>query len=85
MASAIQAKVIPFNQTIRTSISSNNGTQSQVKTVAVGSPTTFGEISDIDVSELTDGAIPVYDESLGIFKVRAELDNEGTIINGGKY
>jgi hypothetical protein len=52
--------------------------------VAIGSPKKLSELSDIDMNALEQGAMLVYDESLGIWKAKKTIE-DGTIFEGGHY
>lgn len=59
--------------------------QVQAKTVAVGNPVKLTDLSDVDSSQLENGAVMVYDGSTQTFVLKPEMDNPGTKIIGGKY
>lgn len=42
-------------------------------------------LSDVDSTELTEGALLIYNATTGKFQTKPELDNSSTIVNGGKY
>lgn len=45
----------------------------------------LADLMDVDPTELGDGAMLVYDESTGKWKMDPEVKNAKTIINGGHF
>jgi hypothetical protein len=66
----------------------NQGKNLQVKTMALGiTSMSLTDLTDIDASQLEDGAMMVYDEQIAKFVLKAEVDHprSKTKIIGGKY
>jgi hypothetical protein len=66
----------------------NQGKNLQVKTMALGiTSMSLLDLTDIDATELEDGAMMVYDEQIAKFVLKAEVDHprSKTKIIGGKY
>jgi hypothetical protein len=60
----------------------------RVKTMALGiTSMSLLDLTDIDASQLEDGAMMVYDEQIAKFVLKAEVDHprSKTKIIGGKY
>ena len=60
----------------------------KVKTMALGIQSmSLLDLTDIDATELSDGAMMVYDEQIAKFVLKAEVDHprSKTKIIGGKY
>jgi hypothetical protein len=60
----------------------------RVKTMALGiTSMSLLDLTDIDATELEDGAMMVYDEQIAKFVLKAEVDHprSKTKIIGGKY
>jgi hypothetical protein len=57
----------------------------QAKTVSIGQPQKLTDLTDIDSTNLANGATLIYDLASQTFKVTNEMDNPDTKIIGGKY
>mgnify|MGYP003631599919 FL=1 len=55
------------------------------KSMQVGISPKLTTLTDVDATELADGALLVYNATTGKFQTKPELDNSSTIVNGGKY
>jgi hypothetical protein len=51
----------------------------------IGTSPKLTSMTDVDVTELSEGALLIYDATTGKFHTKPELDNSATIVNGGKY
>lgn len=66
----------------------NQGKNLQVKTMALGiTSMSLLDLTDIDSTQLEDGAMMVYDEQIAKFVLKSEVDHprSKTKIIGGKY
>lgn len=66
----------------------NTNKSIKVKTMALGIQSmSLLDLTDIDASQLEDGAMMVYDEQIAKFVLKAEVDHprSKTKIIGGKY
>ena len=70
---AINAKVTPQKNLLVTKFSLNAGLVN------------IGDISDIDVSSVSDGSVLIYNGNTSIWEAKVEVKNNNTIINGGFY
>jgi hypothetical protein len=57
----------------------------QARTVAIGAPKSMGDLSDVDLSAVGDGALLVYNGVLQKFVANPELNNSNTKIVGGSF
>lgn len=81
---AIKATINRANSAaIKARVNSSSDTI-QATSVAVGSAGRLSELSDLDVSQLEQGAMLVYDEQSGKWIAKKELE-DGTALNGGRY
>ena len=55
------------------------------KSMQVGITPRLSSLPDVDTTELSEGALLVYNATTGKFQTKHELDNSSTIVNGGKY
>jgi len=55
------------------------------KSVAVSPPVKFTDMTDVDSSQLSDGAMIIYEASTQKFSVRTDVDNPNTKIIGGSF
>jgi len=72
-----------MSQPIRATIALNPGIQA--KTVALGKPVSLAELSDVDLSLASDGALLIYNGDRHKFVANTELKNSNTKINGGNF
>lgn len=70
-------------QSIRATVALNPGIQAKV--VALGKPLSLAELSDMDLSQASDGALLVYNGTRHKFVASTELKNSNTKINGGNF
>ena len=59
-------------------------TTRSISVIALGSPKTLNDLTNIDFSALEQGAVLIYDETSGLWKAKADMD-DGTRIEGGHY
>jgi hypothetical protein len=79
---SIRATVVG-SQPIRSTVALNPGIQAKV--VALGKPVSLSELSDVDLSNASDGALLVYNGTQRKFISTTELKNSNTNINGGNF
>jgi lipopolysaccharide export system protein LptA len=79
---AIVARVTDTN-TVKGKITQSNPVQA--KTVSIGQPQKLTDLTDIDSTQLANGATLIYDLASQTFKLTNEMDNPDTKIIGGKY
>jgi hypothetical protein len=70
---------MPTQQRIR------SGNRIQAKVVALGKPTTLAQFSDLDLTDVSDGAILIYDAARQKFVATNEIRNSNITIDGGTY
>ena len=56
----------------------------QAGTLNIGAPGKLSELTDVDISVIEQGAVLIYDASVGIWKAKADM-NDGTRIECGHY
>lgn len=61
-----------------------SGSSARVETLTIGAARTLNDISNIDFSALEQGAVLIYDETSGLWRAKADMD-DGTRIEGGHY
>jgi hypothetical protein len=57
----------------------------EVQTILIGYPKKLADMVDVDLRQLADGAMLVYDSSTQMFVLSPIVDNQNTKIVGGKY
>lgn len=57
----------------------------QARTVAIGAPKSIGNLSDVDLTAVADGALLIYNGVLQKFVANTELNNSNTKIVGGSF
>lgn len=57
----------------------------QARTIAIGAPNSLGDLSDIDLTAIADGAVLVYSGTLQKFVAVTEVNNSNTKIIGGSF
>ncbi len=62
----------------------SSGRSIEVNKIGIGTPGRLSELSDVDVTNLEQGAVLIYDESIGKFVAKGTME-DGTIIEGGHY
>ena len=82
------------SQTLSARISSNSsstivgktssGRPIEVKKLGVGTIGRISELSDVDVTNLAQGSVLIYDTTAGKFVAKSTMC-DGTIIEGGQY
>ena len=82
------------SQTLRARISTSNtstivgktwsGKRIEVNKLGVGTIGRISELSDVDVTNLEQGAVLIYDETVGKFVAKSTME-DGTTIEGGHY
>jgi len=60
------------------------GSNARAETIALATPKTLNDLTNIDFSALEQGAVLIYDETSGLWKAKADMD-DGTRIEGGHY
>jgi len=60
------------------------GSNARAETIALAMPKTLNDLTNIDFSALEQGAVLIYDETSGLWKAKADMD-DGTRIEGGHY
>ena len=80
--SNIVGSVLP-SPAIKTTIRGLQNTQA--RTLAIGAPKSLGDLSDVDLSMVSDGALLVFNASTQKFVARAELENSNTKLIGGSF
>lgn len=78
----IKATVQPNTAALQARIST--GQNVQAKTVAIGPRTSLGDMADIDMSQLAQGSVLIYDESQEMWLAKPIMD-DGTYIECGHY
>jgi hypothetical protein len=61
-----------------------SGKSIEVNKIGVGTPGRLSELSDVDVTNLEQGAVLIYDETSGKFVAKGTME-DGTTIEGGHY
>ena len=62
----------------------SSGRRIEVNKLGVGTIGRLSELSDVDVTNLEQGAVLIYDETIGKFVATSTMD-DGTTIEGGHY
>tara|TARA_Y100000385_G_C12809299_1_gene515362 strand:- start:41 stop:310 length:270 start_codon:yes stop_codon:yes gene_type:complete len=62
----------------------SSGRAIEVNKIGIGTPGRLSELSDVDVTNLEQGAVLIYDESIGKFVAKSTME-DGTTIEGGHY
>jgi len=62
----------------------SSGRRIEVNKLGVGTIGRLSELSDVDVTNLEQGAVLIYDETVGKFVAKSTMD-DGTTIEGGHY
>ena len=57
----------------------------QARTIALGSPTSLGNMSDVNLDGVADGSMLIYDGVSSKFVARREIQNPNTKIIGGSF
>jgi hypothetical protein len=57
----------------------------QAKTISVGSNISLSQIREIDISNVQDGAVLLYDGNTNQFKSTNKINNSNTTILGGGF
>lgn len=70
---ALKAKVTPSNEFLVTNYSVNAG---NIK---------LGDIFDVDISNVSDGAVILYNGNREVWEATPLMNNQNTIINGGNF
>lgn len=73
MSNNIKAKITPQKNLLVQSIAINRGS---IK---------LGDLSDIDVTAISDGAMLVYNGNNSVWEAKVEMKNNNTIFNGGFF
>jgi|TARA_A200000159_G_C7186169_1_gene281746 hypothetical protein len=55
------------------------------QTVKVGSGLRLGDLSDVDVTNQSDGVMMIFNSSTGNYEVTTQIQNENLNIIGGTY
>ena len=79
---SITAKISPENR-VRSTLSALG--KVQARTVALGSPTSLGDLADINLEGVADGSMLIYDGASSKFVARREIQNPNTKIIGGSF
>lgn len=64
---------------------SNLGATLQARTVALGTVVGLGDIAGIDISNVSDGAVLIYNGALRKFIAQTIVENNNTRIVGGSF
>lgn len=71
--------------TIKARVQSNQN-QIVAKKLAIGQfSITMSDISDVDTTGQTDGAMMIFDGTTGKYKMSTQIDNENLSLSGGTY
>lgn len=62
----------------------SSGKRIEVNKLGVGTIGRLTELSDVDVTNLEQGAVLIYDETVGKFVAKSTME-DGTTIEGGHY
>lgn len=57
----------------------------EVQSVLIGFPKRLAELDDVDLTELADGAMLMFDAQKQMFVLSPTVENNNTRIIGGKY
>jgi len=57
----------------------------QARTIAIGSPTSLGNLTDVNLDGVADGSMLIYDGASDKFVARREIQNPNTKIIGGSF
>jgi hypothetical protein len=79
---AISAKISPENA-VRGTVSALG--KVQARTIAMGAPTSLGDLIDVNLEGVDDGSMLIYDGSSNKFVARREIQNANTKIIGGSF
>lgn len=79
---SITAKVSPENR-VRGTLSALG--KVQARTVALGPPTSLGNLADVNLDGVADGSMLIYDGASSKFVARREIQNPNTKIIGGSF
>lgn len=55
------------------------------QTVKIGSGLRLGDLSDVDVTNQTDGVMMIFNSTTGNYEVTTQIQNENLNIIGGTY
>ena len=78
----IKATIKPNTSALKARVGSSQNVQAQ--TLQIGPRTNLGDMADIDMSQLAQGSVLIYDESLQVWLAKPIMD-DGTYIEGGHY
>ena len=76
--------VVGISSTSNIKAKINSNEVIQAGTINIGSAGSLSELTDIDMSALEQGAVLIYDETAGLWKAKADMD-DGTRIESGHY
>lgn len=80
----ITAKITPQGHTLKSRVTPQQ--KLQVTEYRVNSNSIrLGDLFDVDTSNVSDGALLVYNANSSTFEVTTEITNSNTLINGGHY
>lgn len=57
----------------------------QARTVAIGAAKSLGDLSDIDLTNVSDGAVLIFNGTTRKFVANTEVNNSNTKIVGGSF
>lgn len=57
----------------------------QARTVALGAPKSMGDLTDIDLTNVADGALLIFNGTTRKFVANTEVNNSNTKIVGGSF
>jgi hypothetical protein len=81
---SITATLRPSGTPIKGAIS-NLGAQLQARTVALGSPVQLSDLTDVDMTAASDGAVLVFNGTTQKFVAQTTIENNNTRIVGGSF
>lgn len=80
---SISSQQIITSNRVKATVSGLN--KIQARTVALGSPTSLGNLADVNLDGVADGSMLIYDGATSKFVARREIQNPNTKIIGGSF